>query len=126
MITSGAGSGPVGWGSGHSFLLWRLYQHYGDKRLLEENYEAAKRWLALLQSHASDGILDNGLSDHESLVPKPRALTGTGFYYLNARLFARIARALGRDSDAAEAESLAETIKAAFNRKFLAPRFVRM
>ena len=77
----GEESGPVGWGTAQPFLLWRLYQHYGDQRLLEENYEPAKRWLALLRSRAPDGILDNGISDHESLVPKPRALTGTAFYY---------------------------------------------
>jgi alpha-L-rhamnosidase len=117
----GDDSGPVGWGTAQPFLLWRLYQHYGDKRLLEENYEGAKRWLALLRSRAPDGILDNGISDHESLVPKPRALTGTAFYYWNARLVASIARALGKQSDAAEAETLAEAIKAAFNRKFLQP-----
>jgi alpha-L-rhamnosidase len=114
-------SGPVGWGTAHPFLLWRLYQHYGDKRLLEENYEPAKRWLALLRSRAQDGILDNGISDHESLAPKPRALTGTGFYYLNAKLLASIARALGKEADAAEDDALAEAIKAAFNRKFLVP-----
>ncbi|MBP7976310.1 MAG: family 78 glycoside hydrolase catalytic domain [Verrucomicrobia bacterium] len=117
----GERSGPVGWGTAHPFLLWGLYQHYGDRRLLEENYGAARRWLGLLQSQARDGILDNGISDHESLVPKPRALTGTGFYYLNAQLLARLARVLGKDAEAAEAEALAETIKAAFNRRFLQP-----
>jgi len=117
----GERSGPVGWGTAHPLLLWQLYQRYGDKRLLEENYDAAWRWLSLLRSRAHDGILDNGISDHESLVPKPRALTGTGFYYLNAKLLANIARALGKDSEAGEAETLAETIKAAFNRKFLQP-----
>jgi len=114
-------SGPVGWGTAHPFLLWQLYQYYGDKRLLEENYEPAKRWIALLRSRARDGVLDNGISDHESLVPKPRALTGTGFYYFNVKLFARIARTLGKESEAAETEALSETIKAAFNRKFLQP-----
>ena len=117
----GEKSGPVGWGTAHPFLLWRLYQHYGDRRLLEQNYEPAKRWLALLRSRAPDGILDNGISDHESLAPKPRALTGTGFYYLNAKLLANIARALGKEADAAEDDALAETIRAAFNRKFLQP-----
>ncbi len=73
-------------------------------------------WLALLQSQAQDGILDNGISDSESLVPKPRALTGTGFYHLNAKLLANIARVLGK-----EAEALAKTIKTAFNRRFLQP-----
>ena len=112
-------SGPVGWGTAHPLLQWQLYQYYGDRRLLEEQFEATQRWLALLQSRAQDGILDNGISDHESLVPKPRALTGTGFYYLNARLCAQIARALGRESEAASAEALAESIRQAFNRRFL-------
>ncbi len=117
----GEESGPVGWGTAQPFLLWRLYQYYGDRRLLEENYELTKRWIALLHARARDGILDNGISDHESLVPKPRALTGTAFYYFNVRLFSNIARALGKDAEAAEAETLAETIKTAFNRRFLQP-----
>jgi alpha-L-rhamnosidase len=121
----GEKSGPVGWGTAHPFLLWRLYQHYGDKRLLEENYEAPKRWVELLRSSAPALILDNGISDHESLVTKPRALTGTAFYYLNAKLLARIARVLGHETEAAGAEALAETIKTAFNHKFLQPGTAR-
>jgi len=117
----GEGAGPVGWGTAQPFLVWRLYQYYGDRRLLEENYELTKNWIALLQSRAQDGILDNGISDHESLVPKPRALTGTAFYFFNVQLYARIARALGKTADAGEAEALLETIKGAFNRKFLKP-----
>ena len=93
----GEKAGPVGWGTAHPLLLWQLYQYYGDRRLLDEQYAAVKRWVALLQSRAQDGILDNGISDHESLVPKPRALTGTAFYYLNVRLLARIGGRRGRD-----------------------------
>ena len=115
----GEESGPVGWGTAQPFLLWRLYQYYGDRRLLAENYELTRRWITLLQSRAQDGILDNGISDHESLVPKPRALTGTAFYYFNVKLFSNIARALGKGAEAAQAEALADTIKAAFNRRFL-------
>jgi len=117
----GEKSGPIGWGTAHPLLQWHLYQYYGDTRLLEENYELTKRWIALLRASARDHILDNGISDHESLVPKPRALTGTGFYYLNVRLFSQIARALGKKADADEAAALAEQIKAAFNQKFLQP-----
>ncbi len=114
-------SGPIGWGTAQPLLQCLLYQYYGDRRLLDEQYDTTKRWIALLRSSATDGILDNGISDHESLVPKPRALTGTAFYYFNVKLFARIARILGKAADAAEAEALAERIKAAFNKKFLQP-----
>lgn len=112
-------SGPVGWGTAQPLLLAQLYQYYGDRRLLEEQYGAARRWLNLLRSQARDGILDNGISDHESLVTKPRALTGTAFYYFNAKLLAQLAQTLGRATEATEAEQLAEQIKTAFNHKFL-------
>ena len=112
-------AGPVGWGTAQPLLQWQLYQYYGDKRLLEENYELTKRWIAFLRSCARDYILDNGISDHESLVPKPRALTGTAFYYLNVKLFSQIARTLGQTADAEDAAKLADSIKAAFNQRFL-------
>jgi len=117
----GEQSGPIGWGTAQPLLLWQLRQYCGEQRLLEEQYEATKRWVALLRAQARDGILDNGISDHESLVPKPRALTGTAFYHFNVKLFAQMARALGRAADAAEAEALAEEIRTAFNRRFLQP-----
>jgi alpha-L-rhamnosidase len=115
----GEQSGPIGWGTAQPLLLAQLRQYYGERQLLEEQYEATKRWVALLRSRARDGLLDNGISDHESLVPKPRALTGTAFYYFNARLLAGLAQALGKEADAREAAALAEDIKAAFNRRFL-------
>jgi alpha-L-rhamnosidase len=111
-------SGPIGWGTAQPLLLWQLYQYYGDRRGIEENYEATRRWIALLKSKAKDGILDNGISDHESLAPKPRALTGTAFYYFNLKLFQRLAEIMHRDTDAFEARDTAERVKAAFNAKF--------
>jgi alpha-L-rhamnosidase len=114
-------SGPIGWGTAQPLLLWQLRQYYGDQRLVAEQYEATKRWINLLHQRAVDGILDNGISDHESLVPKPRALTGTAFYFFNVKLFAQLANALGKNADAVEAEAAAARIQAAFNRKFLQP-----
>ncbi len=118
----GEQSGPIGWGTAHPLLQWQLYQYYGDKRILAEQYDATKRWIELLHIKAKDFILDNGIGDHESLVPKRPILTGTGFYYLNVQLFARIAHVLGRESDAQEAETVSGKIKAAFNQKFLETR----
>lgn len=114
-------AGPVGWGTAHPLLAWQLYQYYGDRRLMEEQYESVRRWVTLLRSKAPDGILDNGISDHESLVPKPRALTGTAFYYLNVRLLEQMAHVLGKGAESAEAARLAESIRSAFNQRFLHP-----
>ncbi len=117
----GGQSGPIGWGTAEPLLLCQLRQYYGETRVLEEQYEATRKWINLLHSVAKDGILDNGLSDHESLVPKPRALSGTAFYYFNVKLFAQLAAALGKTADATEAQARAEHIKTAFNKRFLQP-----
>jgi alpha-L-rhamnosidase len=115
----GEGSGPIEWGTAHPLLLWQLYQYYGDRRLMAEQYDTAKRWIELLQSKAVDHIIDNGLGDHETLVPKVIPLTGTAFYYYNVHLMSQIARILGKDTDADAYEQLAGQIKAAFNARFL-------
>lgn len=118
-VNLGAGSGPVDWGVVQPLLAWQLFQYYGDRKTMSDQYDATKRWIALLRSKATDNLLDNGISDHESLVAKNRFLTGTAFYYFNVKLFAQIARELGRDSDAEQARNLAEQIKIAFNHQFL-------
>jgi len=117
----GEGSGPIEWGTAHPLLLWQLYQYYGDKRLMAEQYDAAAKWVELLKSKAADHIIDNGLGDHETLVPKMIPLTGTAFYYYNVYLMSRIARILGKDADADAYAMLAARIKDAFNAKFLNP-----
>jgi len=111
--------GPPGWGLAHPLVQWWLYRYYGDRRLLAEQYDTTKRWIQFLQTKAVDHILDAGLSDHESLVPKPVALTGTAFYYYNVYLFVQIAQVLGRTDDVRNYATLAEQIKQAFNERFL-------
>jgi len=115
----GDGSGPVDWGVAEPLLAWQLFQYYGDRRVMSDNYDAIKRWINLLRSKATDDLLDNGISDHESLAPKPRYLTGSAAYFQNVKMFAQIAKTLGHDTDATDAETLAENIRSAFNRKFL-------
>ncbi|MGH7215593.1 MAG: family 78 glycoside hydrolase catalytic domain, partial [Tepidisphaeraceae bacterium] len=117
----GSGAGPVGWGTAFPMLQWHLYQYHGNVELLREHYDATRRWVDLLASAAGPGlVLDNGIGDHESVVEKPpKALTGTAFFFLNATLFSRIARSLGRADDATRYADLAARIRTAFNARFL-------
>ena len=116
----GDGAGPVEWGTAHPQLVWQRYVMYGDRQTLREQYPMARRWFALLQSKAVGYILDNGISDHESLAEKPTALTGTSFFYYNADLLRKMARALGRIEEAKAYEQTADKIRDAFNQRFLA------
>lgn len=115
----GDGAGPIGWGTVQPMLLWQMYEYYGNRRLLEDYYPAARRYVELLQSKAQGHIVSQCIGDHESLVPKATELTSTAFYYYDAMLLARMARVLGRSSDANKWENLAAEIKVAFVQKFL-------
>jgi len=111
-------AGPIGWGTAHPMLLSQLYQYYGNKELIKQQYQTAKRWVEYLQGVAEDHIITKGISDHESIAAKPVELTGTAFYYYNVCLCSKFARMLGVGEDAERFGRLADNIKNAFNKKF--------
>ena len=117
----GEGSGPIGWGTVHPLLQTQLYQHYGEERLLREQYAAGKRWIALLEASSTDGLLPNGIGDHESLVDKDTTLTGSAFFYYNASLMAHLAHILGESQDAAHYQALADRVRDTINAKLFTP-----
>ncbi|MCD7807483.1 MAG: glycoside hydrolase family 78 protein [Lachnospiraceae bacterium] len=51
---SQAGAGSLGWGDVILTLPWQLYQLYGDKSVLADNYEAMGKWLGAMEQAAYD------------------------------------------------------------------------
>lgn len=45
-------AGSAGWGDAVYIVPWSLYQSYGDRRVLEENYDSMKAWLAFQERAA--------------------------------------------------------------------------
>ncbi len=114
------------WGSACTIIPWLLHLYYGDRRALEENYEMMRRWVSFLASKAENGIVrlskygDWCRPGFISSPETPGELVSTWFYYYSAKIVAEAARALGRDEDWRRYSALAEEIKKAFNREFLA------
>jgi len=52
----GGGGGP-GWPGLLSAITWRHFLYYGDKRVLEENYDAIRRFVDNLESRSKDGVM---------------------------------------------------------------------
>lgn len=109
---------PVGWGTAHPMLLQRLLRAYGEERLLREQLAAAQRWLDLLLQRADNYLLDNGIGDHESLVEKDTAVSGTGFVAQNIALVSELEAAIGATPPARRADQLA-ALRARFGEAFL-------
>jgi alpha-L-rhamnosidase len=112
-------TGPIGWMLAFPFLQDRLYRYYGDKRLLEEQYENTVRLIEFIRQNAPDNTLGKGISDHESLAPKPTGITSTSFYYHHVLMLSEFAGILNKSGDQKKYAALADEIKKAFIEKFV-------
>jgi alpha-L-rhamnosidase len=118
-------TGPMPWGSGHSQLALELYQYYGDKRLLADNYNTTQAWIALLNATAEpSGLLSNGLPDFtesRDLLTCNYTLQGTAFFYQQVLNAAKFAAILGDAEYEATMQALAAKIGDAFRAAFYSP-----
>ncbi|HPS01425.1 MAG TPA: family 78 glycoside hydrolase catalytic domain [Candidatus Sumerlaeota bacterium] len=112
----GGDSGPIGWASAPPWLLGHLYQYYGNRQLIEEQYDTLRRWTDFLISQAKDDQIAVCIGDHESVEDKPTTLTSTALYYWNVRQMSRFAQLLGKTEDAEKYKTKADAILKTFDR----------
>jgi alpha-L-rhamnosidase len=117
----GGESGPIGWELAFPYLQKQLYEFYGDKRIIEKNYDAFIKQIEFLHSKSKNNFFYWGITDHEALDPKPEAFAATAFYYHHVLLAAEFAGILNKKDDSLKYEKLASRIKDAIVRKFLVP-----
>jgi alpha-L-rhamnosidase len=107
----------IGWALAHPILLVDLYRYYGNRSLVEEQYETARKWFDGIVAENSL-IISYGLSDHESLAPIPTEEMVTPLFYQGAICMANLAGIIGKKDDAERYHSLSQKIKAAYLDKF--------
>ena len=128
-------SGVPAWGDAGVIVPWVLYEHYGDRRIIEENYESSKRWLEYIHKNNPDLIWRNGRGNDygdwlngDTLIaegyPKsggevPKDVFGTLFFGYSTRLVARMAEVLGYQKEAQRYSKLADKIRRAFKKEFV-------
>jgi len=111
------GGGAAGWGDAGVTVPWTLWKQYGDTRVVEQQYDAMKRWLDYLVEH-SNGYLrpPEGYGDWLNVGDEtPKDVIGTAYFAYSASLVAEMAAALGEDADAERYRRLAADVRAAFN-----------
>lgn len=70
----------AGWGDVIVALPWVLYQVYGDRSVLEENYEAMQRWMDYVRREAENGVnLKDGAG--EEAMERQKYLWNTNFHF---------------------------------------------
>ncbi|SEN76847.1 alpha-L-rhamnosidase [bacterium A37T11] len=126
------GGGPA-WGGIVVSLPWFFYEQEGDKRLLEKNFDLIKGWLSFLDLNTKDNLLQrfggpwdflgDWLWPHAGAEGmnnnKPQTLCLNNAYRVyNLRTAVRIARVIGRTSEADEWDKKASIYSQAIHQRF--------
>ena len=117
--THAAGVASPAWGDACIIVPFQVYRHFGDIRIIRENWQCMTDWLGFLEKHArGDLYLRDGYGDWIAPVASPKKPISAAYYYYDHVLMARMAGAIGRMDDAKRWERAAARIRRAFNRKY--------
>ena len=124
-------AGSAAWADAAVIVPWAMYLTYGDKRILEEQYDSLARWVEYMRKRAGDDFVWTGdfhfgdwLAFATIRSDYPGATTGkdliaTAFFGYSTGLLERAARVLGKQEDAKRYSELLSRIKSAFRREFV-------
>jgi alpha-L-rhamnosidase len=101
----------ISWESAFLITQYYLYLYYNDTEIIKELYELNNKWMDKAARIHPEGIVDKGLSDHESMQPVPVQLTGTAHYLQCARIMHTFARVMRDKENEQKYEKLSERLK---------------
>ena len=108
----------LAWALAHPLVQARLIQYYGDTRLAAEQYPVSAKWLNLVRKQYPDGIVKDGLSDHETIAPTDPQILLTPLFHTAAGLLSGLARQT-HNGDPADWQMLGRQVGAAYRKQFV-------
>ncbi len=130
------GGGSSAWGDVATILPWNVYQFYGDKSILEAQFESMRAWVDFIKNidessggkrlwttgfHFGDWLALDGNDPDSPMGGTPEDFIASAYYYYSTRLTARAAAVLGQEELAQRYAALADEIKAAVQQEYFTP-----
>lgn len=119
--------GSSAWSDAAVICPWEIYRTYGDKAVLEEQFDSMKAWIDWMRERSENGRRSGGshfgdwlgLDSPEGSYKgsTPDDLIATAYYKYSTELFIKAAHALGRD--VSEYENIPAEAAAAFRREYM-------
>jgi alpha-L-rhamnosidase len=125
----------AGWGDVAVIVPWTMYQVYGDKEFLENQYPSMKAWVEYIRKKAGDTFQWKGGSKYGDWLfyhppvnnhTEPDGFTeydfiSTAFFAYSTNLLAKSAKELGKTEDEKYYNELFNKIKNVFIKEYVTP-----
>lgn len=133
-VLSPTNGGSTGWADAATIIPWDLYKVYGDKRILERQYNSMKSWVKYMENNVGeDGLWNTGFhfgdwlfysanndNDGRSAITD-KYLIAQAFFAHSADLLYKTATVLGETEDAKYYFELSEKVKDQFRQEYITP-----
>jgi alpha-L-rhamnosidase len=116
--------GAPGWGDAGVIVPWTTWVQYGNRAIIDENWNAMQRWMEFIQSRNPDFLRKNGVGPNfaDWLAPDENTnkdLLATAYWALIANMMSQMARAIGKDADAKHYDDVVQNIRTAFQKAYI-------
>lgn len=118
------------WSDAATIIPWVIYETYGDKRVLEEQYESMKGWVDYITNHTeNNGLWMSGYQygdwlalDKEEFADRTGAtdcyLIANAYYLYSMDIVRKSATVLGKKEDANQYSNLYEKVLSTFRKEY--------
>ncbi|GFP74526.1 family 78 glycoside hydrolase catalytic domain [Clostridium fungisolvens] len=117
---TGDGAGPLGWQLVYSYIIKKMYQYYGNTKIIESEYKYVKNQVDYLIGLGLEylskcclgdwGSTDAVEVDNRKVAPAA-GFTASCFYYYHIYLLCEFAKIIGNEDDYEEYRTKAEEVK---------------
>ncbi len=128
----GAGaSGSAGWADAATIIPWNMYLAYGDKKVLEDQFNSMKAWVGFMERNSTNYLWNKGFHFGDWLFYRPfddndgrsavtdKYLIAQCFFAHSTELVIKTANVLGKQDDVAKYSALLKNVKDAFMKEYM-------
>ena len=127
------GGGSSVWGDSSTIIPWNVYIHYGNKRILEQQFESMKAWVDYIKKvdessgskrlwtigfHFGDWLAIDGNDPNFPTGATDIDFISSAYYYYSSNILAKAAKVLGKEELAKEYEDLTREVREAIRDEY--------
>ncbi len=132
-ILGEAAAGAAGWADAATIIPIDMYQVYGDRRILETQYESMKAWVEFIKSNSPNNLWNTNWHFGDWLFFRPeddldgraavtdKHMIAQCFWAHSTSLLIEAAKVLGKTEDVTQYSALLEKIKEAYLKEYVTP-----
>lgn len=122
-----------GWGDAATIIPWNVYVQFGDKKILENQFESMKAWVDFIRKedeksgsrklwltgfHFGDWLALDGENPNSFAGGTETGFVSSAYYYYSSMIIAKAAKVLGKEEISKEYEALASEVKEAIREEY--------